>query len=53
VPQPQQDLKALISQAGRDFNEYQQLTAAGKMAEAGQKLADLKQVIEKLNARAK
>jgi len=51
--QPEQDLKALIAQAGRDFNEYQQLTAAGKMAEAGQKLGDLKQVIEKLNAKAK
>jgi hypothetical protein len=50
APQPGQDLKALISQASRDFDDYQRLTAAGKLAEAGQKLGDLKQVIDKLNA---
>ena len=50
VTQPGQDLKALISQASRDFDDYQRLTAAGKLAEAGQKLGDLKQVIDKLNA---
>jgi hypothetical protein len=48
-----QDLNELIVQAGRDFDDYQRLTAAGKLAEAGQKLEALKQVIEKLNARAK
>jgi uncharacterized membrane protein (UPF0182 family) len=52
-PQPEQDLKALIAQAGKDFDDYQRLTAAGKLGEAGQKLDALKQVIEKLNARAK
>jgi hypothetical protein len=52
-PQPEQDLKALIAQAGRDIDDYQRLTAAGKLAEAGQKLDDLKQVLGKLNARAK
>jgi len=52
-PQPEQDLKALIAQAGRDFDDYQRLTAAGKLGEAGQKLDDLKQVLGKLNARAK
>jgi hypothetical protein len=52
-PQPEQDMKALIVQAGRDFDDYQRLTAAGKLAEAGQKLDDLKQVLGKLNARAK
>ena len=52
-PQPEQDLKALIVQASRDFDDYQRLTAAGKLAEAGQKLDDLKQVLGKLNARAK
>jgi hypothetical protein len=51
--QPKQDLNALISEAGRDFDDYQRLTAAGKLAEAGQKLEALKQVIEKLNAHAK
>ena len=52
-PQPEQDLKALIAQAGKDFDDYQRLTAAGKLGEAGQKLEALKQVIEKLNAQAK
>ena len=51
--QPKQDLNALISEAGRDFDDYQRLTAAGKLAEAGQKLEALKQVIERLNAHAK
>jgi uncharacterized membrane protein (UPF0182 family) len=51
--QPAQDMKALIAQAGKDFNDYQRLTAEGKLGEAGQKLEALKQVIEKLNARAK
>jgi hypothetical protein len=52
-PAPAQDLNSLIAQAGKDFEDYQRLTAAGKMAEAGQKLESLKQVIEKLNARPK
>ena len=50
---PAQDLNALIQQASRDFDDYQRLTAAGKMAEAGAKLEELKQVIGKLGARAK
>jgi uncharacterized membrane protein (UPF0182 family) len=53
APAPSQDLNALIGQAGKDFDDYQRLTAAGKLAEAGQKLEELKQVIGKLNARAK
>jgi len=44
---------ALIAQASRDFDDYQRLTAAGKLAEAGAKLEELKQVIGKLGARAK
>jgi len=52
-PQPEQDMKALIAQAGKDFDDYQRLTAAGKLGDAGQKLEALKLVIEKLNARAK
>jgi hypothetical protein len=47
------DLNALIQQASRDFDDYQRLTAAGKMAEAGAKLEELKQVIGKLRTRAK
>jgi hypothetical protein len=53
APAPAQDLNALIAQAGKDFDDYQRLTSAGKLAEAGQKLDDLKQVLGKLNARAK
>jgi hypothetical protein len=53
TPAPVQDLNALIKEAGKDFDEYQRLTAGGKLGEAGQKLDALKQVIEKLNSRAK
>jgi hypothetical protein len=51
--QPAQDLNALIAQAGRDFADYQRLTSQGKLAEAGQKLDDLKQVLNELSAHAK
>jgi uncharacterized membrane protein (UPF0182 family) len=50
---PTQDLNALIKEAGKDFDDYQRLTAAGKLGEAGQKLDALKQVLGKMNARAK
>jgi len=50
---PTQELNSLISLAGRDFSDYQRLTSEGKLAEAGQKLEALKQVIDKLNAHAK
>ncbi len=53
APQAKEDLNALIAQAGQDFDDYQRLTAAGKLAEAGQKLEALKQVIGKLGARAR
>jgi uncharacterized membrane protein (UPF0182 family) len=53
VPAPVQDMKALITEAGRDFDDYQRLTAAGKLGEAGQKLEALKQVLGKLNAHGK
>jgi uncharacterized membrane protein (UPF0182 family) len=53
APAPAQDLNALIQQASRDFDDYQRLTAAGKLSEAGAKLEELKQVIGKLGARAK
>jgi hypothetical protein len=53
APAPAQDLHALIGQAGKDFDDYQRLTAAGKLAEAGAKLEELKQVLAKLNAQAK
>ncbi len=52
VPQPT-DLNALIAEAGKDFADYQRLTAEGKLGEAGQKLDELKRVIDKLNAHKK
>jgi len=51
--QPATDLNSLIAEAGKDFADYQRLTAAGKLGEAGQKLDELKHVIDQLNARAK
>jgi uncharacterized protein len=42
------DVNALIAEAARDFNDYQQLTAAGKLAEAGEKLEELKRTLEQL-----
>jgi uncharacterized membrane protein (UPF0182 family) len=50
---PAADQKALIAEAGKDFADYQRLTAEGKLGEAGQKLDALKGVLDKLNASAK
>ena len=50
---PAADLNALIDQAGRDFSDYQRLTSEGKLAEAGQKLDDLKRTLDRLSAHAK
>jgi len=44
------DMSALISEAGRDFDDYQRLTAQGRHAEAGQKLDALKHVLDQLNS---
>ena len=51
--QPAGDLNGLIAEAGKNFADYQRLTAEGKLGEAGQKLEELKRVINKLNARQK
>jgi uncharacterized protein len=48
---PGGDLNALIAEAAKDLADYQRLTAEGKLGEAGQKLEELKRVLEKLNAR--
>ena len=53
APQPAADLNGLISQAAKDLDDYQRLTAEGKLGEAGQKLEELKRTLEKLNARQK
>lgn len=50
---PSGDLNALIKEAAADLADYQRLTAAGKLAEAGQKLEQLKNVLDQLNARQK
>jgi len=51
--QPQQPAAAhtnaeLIDQAAAEFNDYQRLTAEGKLGEAGQKLESLKRTLEEL-----
>jgi uncharacterized membrane protein (UPF0182 family) len=51
--QPSANLNGLIQQAGSDFADYQRLTSEGKLAEAGQKLDDLKRVLGELSKRAK
>ena len=51
--QPGTSTSALISQASQDFADYQRLTSEGKLADAGQKLDDLKKVLGELNSREK
>jgi hypothetical protein len=51
LPQTTADLNALIAQAAKDLADYQRLTAEGKLADAGQKLEELKRALEKLNNR--
>jgi len=53
APIPTADTDALIAEASKDFDEYQRLTAEGKLAEAGQKLEQLKDVLGRLNSRKK
>jgi hypothetical protein len=50
---PATDLNGLIAEASRDFADYQRLTSEGKLGEAGQKLDELKRVIDKLNTHPK
>jgi uncharacterized membrane protein (UPF0182 family) len=45
------DQQELIVRATADLADYQRLTAEGKLGEAGQKLEDLKRVLEQLKAR--
>jgi uncharacterized membrane protein (UPF0182 family) len=52
-PQVGTDTSSLIREAGRDFQDYERLTAAGKLADAGQKLDALKDVLNKLQAQSK
>jgi uncharacterized protein len=50
---PAGDLNTLITGAANDLADYQRLTAEGKLGEAGQKLEQLKQKLDQLNARQK
>jgi uncharacterized membrane protein (UPF0182 family) len=47
------DQNTLINEAARDLSDYQRLTSEGKLAEAGQKLEDLKRKLDALNGRQK
>ncbi|HTZ83760.1 MAG TPA: UPF0182 family protein [Candidatus Acidoferrales bacterium] len=46
-------LKELISGAAKDLADYQRLTAEGKLGDAGQKLEQLKQKLDQLQAQQK
>ena len=53
APKVATDQNGLIAEAGKDFADYQRLTAEGKLGEAGQKLDQLKHVLDQLNAQKK
>jgi uncharacterized protein len=48
---PVVDVNALIAGAAKDLADYQRLTAEGKLAEAGQKLEQLKRKLDELSSR--
>ncbi len=47
---PSTNTDELIAEAAKDFDDYQRLTAAGKLGEAGQKLEQLKSVLGQLSS---
>jgi len=49
-PAPHGDRNARISEAAKDLADYQRLTAEGKLSAAGEKLEQLKRVLEDLTA---
>jgi uncharacterized protein len=49
---PGVDMNTLIAGAARDLADYQRLTAEGKLGEAGQKLEQLKEKLDQLNAQS-
>jgi uncharacterized protein len=49
-PTESADMHSLIAEAGKDLADYQRLTAEGKLGEAGQKLEELKRILNQLNA---
>jgi len=52
TPATQQTTEQLINRAVQEFDEYQKLTAAGRLAEAGQKLEEHKRTLEELKRAA-
>jgi hypothetical protein len=42
-------VNTLIAEAARDLEEYQRLTAEGRLGEAGQRLESLKRRLDELN----
>jgi hypothetical protein len=53
APAKAPDTNQLLGQASRDFNDYEKLTSEGKLSDAGQKLDDLKRVLDQLNNHVK
>ena len=47
-PSPGQNLQQLVNRAIQEFDDYQHLTAQGKLAEAGQKLEQHKRTLEEI-----
>jgi hypothetical protein len=45
---PSQTLQQLVNRAIQEFDDYQRLTAQGKLAEAGQKLEQHKRTLEEI-----
>ncbi|HEY6190591.1 MAG TPA: UPF0182 family protein [Pyrinomonadaceae bacterium] len=53
APTPQQDTQQLVNQALQDLDDYQRLTAQGKLGEAGQKLESARRTLEEAKRRQK
>jgi uncharacterized protein len=51
APPSEADRDARIAEAARALADYQRLTAEGKLGEAGQKLEELKRLLDALNAK--
>jgi hypothetical protein len=49
APSGATDVNTLIAEAARDLEEYQRLTAEGRLGEAGQRLESLKRRLDELN----
>jgi uncharacterized protein len=53
TPQHAPDVDALVKEAARDLEDYQRLTAEGKLGEAGQRLEQLKRALDELAKRSR